>query len=449
VGVAGFEVMDDGTMFAAGRFNNDLVLGPNDSEETMLSSMLNSYDVWIARFAPDGSLEWARQAGGTLDDDVEVAVLADDGTFVVGGMFAGTAVFGKDEAVETQLQALGMKDVFVARFEADGALAWVKRIGGTSGTGVVELRQILSATDGSLRLLGTMEGTVTFGDGETQETMLASTDDYASDDQFIASLDPDGSLSWVKRIDGISVTGELRNDGGLNLRGFNSSALTRFALGEPNETALDQFGVFHASYSEGGGFETVESFAESTVPGGGHFARGADGGYHVAGGFQGAMTFGKGQPGEITLNATSPAGTDYDIYVSRYDANDQLLWAKAAGGILEDSVRTIAVASDGTLRVVGSFTNSITLGPGELDAVKLSGSTGSGFVANYAADGLLLSAKNAVMGNHVRILPDDTLRVIGLYNERGVTLGEGESGSVVLPGSAFQNLFIAGYGTCP
>jgi hypothetical protein len=61
----------------------------------------------------------------------------------------------------------------------------------------------------------------------------------------------------------------------------------------------------------------------------------------------------------------------------------------------------------------------------------------------------LLSAKNAVMGNHVRILPDDTLRVIGLYNERGVTLGEGESGSVVLPGSAFQNLFIAGYGTCP
>jgi hypothetical protein len=39
--------------------------------------------------------------------------------------------------------------------------------------------------------------------------------------------------------------------------------------------------------------------------------------------------------------------------------------------------------------------------------------------------------------------------VIGLYNERGVTLGEGESGSVVLPGSAFQNLFIAGYGTCP
>lgn len=447
VSVAGFEVADDGTMFAAGKFDRDLVLGPNDSKETTLSSLLDSYDVWVARFAPDGTLEWARQAGGTLDDAAQIVALADDGSVVVGGTFAGTGLFGKDEPEETMLQAAGMQDAFVARFADDGALAWVKRIGGTGGTGKVDLRQILTASDGSLRVLGTMEGTVKFGAGEALETTLASTD--ASSDQFAASLDEDGSLAWVKRIGGVTFTGaELRADGGLDLRGNNGDPTTRFAIGEPNETALTDTGAFRASYAANGDFESVLHLPDSVVLGG-LFARDADGGYHVAGSFKDMITLGKGQPGEVTLNPLSIAGQDADIYVARYDADDQLLWAKSGGGDLDDSVRTMVAASDGTLRLVGSFTNSITLGPGELGAVKLSGATGSGFVANYAVDGLLLSAKNAAMGTFVRIMADDTLRVIGLYNERGITLGEGESGSVVLPGSAFQNLFIAGYGACP
>jgi hypothetical protein len=449
VGVKGFAVTADGTMFATGAFNNELVLGPNDAEETTLDSMLGSYDVWLARFAPDGTLEWARQAGGTLDEEVATAALAEDGSFLVAGTFGGTGVFGKGEALETQLQAKGEQDAFLARFEADGTLAWVKRIGGSGGTGVVELRQLLPAADGSLRVLGTMEGSVIFGDGEALQSVLASGDEYSSADQFIASFDEDGALAWVKRVDGVSMRAELRDDGGLDMRGYNSSTLTRFALGESNETALDQFGPFRASYAEDGALESVRLVDESVVPGSAHFVRSPDGSYHIAGAFEPSITLGKGQPNEITLNTTSIALEDGDIFVARYDADDQLLWAKTAGGDLEDSARAIAVGSDGTLRLVGSFSNSITVGPGELGAVKLSGSTGSGFLANYAPDGTLISAKNAVMGNEVRILPDDTLRVIGLYNERGVTLGEGEPGSVVLPGSAFQNLFVAGYGACP
>jgi hypothetical protein len=452
VSVGPLSVAADGSMYVAGSFDHHLVLGPGEPAETALDSALDSKDVYVARFGPDGRLMWARRAGGTLDDDVSAAALSPDGQhFSVGGTFAGTVLFAPGEGNETQVQAKGAQDVYLATYADDGSLRWVKRIGGTGGTGTVELQQILAAADGSLRVLGTFDGTVTFGEGDPTVTSLASLDDYPYPDQFVARYEADGTLGWIKRVDGVGMDGTLKADGSLVVFGFNFLPGAVFARGEAQETTLDQAGSFRLSYDGAGTLSGLKLLVPSTGQDLATFGRAvlaSDGSYHVAGSFKGSLTFGAGQPNEITLNKVSVGGTDADIFVARYDANDQLLWAKAAGGDLDDSVEAIAPASDGTLRLVGRYTNDITLGPGELHAIRLSGSTDETFLATYDTDGSILWAKNLKVGNSVVLLPDDSLRTAGVYG-RPVTFGEGDPGAVTLPTPDFQDLFIAAYGNCP
>ena len=53
-----------------------------------------------------------------------------DGSSLVTGMFGGTATFGPGEPEETTLTPAGGANIFVARYNPDGTLAWAKRAGG-------------------------------------------------------------------------------------------------------------------------------------------------------------------------------------------------------------------------------------------------------------------------------------------------------------------------------
>ena len=96
----------------------------------------------------------------------------------------GTATFGQGEPRETALSSTGNRDVFVARYAADGTLVWAKRAGG-AGTGYG-----VSATtlfDDSVVVTGSFSGSVTLGPGERNETSLTSAGDS---DVFAARFYP-------------------------------------------------------------------------------------------------------------------------------------------------------------------------------------------------------------------------------------------------------------------
>ncbi|MCK4719816.1 hypothetical protein KAU08_04115, partial [bacterium] len=90
----------------------------------------------------DGDLFWAKQAGGTeLDEGRSITALSDNST-VATGWFRDSATFGQGEPNETVLTSAGWRDIFIARYNPDGSLAWAKKAGGTSqdkGFGVTTL----------------------------------------------------------------------------------------------------------------------------------------------------------------------------------------------------------------------------------------------------------------------------------------------------------------------
>ena len=101
---------------------------------------------------------------------------------------------------------------------------------------------------------------------------------------------------------------------------------------------------------------------------------GPNGDVFTAGDFQGSVDFG----GQV-LTAVG----DHDVFVARYNAAGDLLWANAAGGLARDVAYGIDVDTDGNAYVTGTFTATATFGTEELTAP---GPTGV-FVTKLDTDG--------------------------------------------------------------
>jgi hypothetical protein len=166
-----------------GGFMESATFGPGDANETVLTSDGGS-DIFIASYNASGGLVWAKSVGAPYDDyGYGVTTLFSDNSTVITGTFAGSATFGPGESNETILTAVGW-DIFVARYDTDGALVWAKYAEGASGSD--DGYGITALQDGSTVVTGFFVGTDTFGPGEPNETVLTSS---GVKDMFIARFD--------------------------------------------------------------------------------------------------------------------------------------------------------------------------------------------------------------------------------------------------------------------
>ena len=135
VGVAnndqGYAIAVDGTgnSYVTGLFGGTARFGEGDPNQTDLTSA-GSFDIFVAKYDPNGVLVWAKQA----DADFPRGIAVDSaGNSYVTGNFAGNATFGPGEGNETTLDSGGLfQDIFVAKYNSNGTLAWAKKAGGTS-----------------------------------------------------------------------------------------------------------------------------------------------------------------------------------------------------------------------------------------------------------------------------------------------------------------------------
>jgi uncharacterized delta-60 repeat protein len=431
--------LPDGSTLVAGEFEGTATFGLDELNETTLTSG-GADDIFIARYGPDGSLVWAKAAGGAGDDRPHGVAAFADGSAVITGEFEGTAIFGALATGEETLVSAGYEDIFVARYRPDGTLAWAKSVGDTGsdrGYGVAAL------SDGSSVVTGEFEDTVTFGPGEDNVTTFASA---GSDDVFVARYYADGTLAWAKRV-----------GAGSSDRGYGISALdddSMVVTGEFESTVT--FGVtdlvsdgdddiFVAHYEpdgtltwakRAGGVGNDKGFGVATLP---------DGSVVVTGEFEDAAAFGPDDPPPTVLTS---AGED-DVFIAMYQPNGNLIWAKRAGGIADDIGRAVDFCWDGSVIVAGKFERLATFGPGEANETSF---TAEGyaeiFVAQFKQDGDLSVLKRAVGTGHdeakgIASLPDGSALVTGHNHSSELTFGPGESGETMLTTYGSADPFLA------
>ena len=371
---------DSGAIYMTSPFFDTMTLGAGEANETTIISA-GSEDIFIAKYTTDGALLWAKQAGGIERNRSTEIGIDSLGHSYISGFFTGTATFGAGEANETTLNAAGSSDLFVARYDANGALVWVRQAGGegfASGQGIAVDRS------GNSYVTGWLGSSTTFGSGESNETTIST----ESIDIFLAKYDPDGTFLWVTQSNGnsnVSASRVALDAAGNSYVAGTFEGSATLGSGEANETVLSPAGfsdIFIAKYDN-------EGLLVWAKPAGGRqydisygLAVDASGNSYLTGAFQGAATLGRGEANQAILLS---AGNS-DILVASFNSDGMLLDASRAGGLRYDAGGGIAIGPMGEVYLTGRFHESVIFGEAEASETMLnSNGITDIFLAKYGA----------------------------------------------------------------
>jgi hypothetical protein len=368
-------VLPDGSSVITGNFFESITFGNGSSDEVTLRAEGES-DVFLARYDHTGSLIWATRAGGDCDEISSAVTFLPDGSSLLLGRFGPhissvcEATFGRGEPNETLLTGAGKEDVFIARYNPDGTLAWVRRAGGIDNdfSGA-----ITAFADGAFMLAGSYRDSATFGPGEPGETVLTTESQYGYG-VFVAGYKPDGDLDWVRKAGeggGLMVNDmESLPDGSFIIAGHFESAVT-FGNDGSNEVELGgdigHYEAFVSKYTQDGTF----LWAKQAGGRGWEYRPGIsafeDGSFIMTGGFGSTATFGSGEANETRL--TSEGGRD--IFIALYNAEGEVVWARREGGSHEDRGEWVSSLEDGSIFITGYFSETVAFGAGGINETVL------------------------------------------------------------------------------
>ena len=332
----------DGNVFMAGETTDDGTFG--DIQRKGLGGM----DFCLVKVDPAGHTLWVRSIGGSLvDRGYGVATDAKGNAYVTGHFQSTDAVAGG-----TKLPNAGDYDIFVAKYDRDGNLLWIRTAGGAGydyGHGI--------AVDGKgdVVVAGAVGSGAMFGD----KTLTGSRT------IFCAKYDADGKLIWVRGTEGkgggsahgvaldaadnIYLGGSISGEGTLGTRMFSTKTQAAFVARLRPDGEADWI------------------ITQPGMPSAGAHEISADAGGRVwiAGMFKGSVAFG-------SETFRSMGDKDNDGFIAHYNAKGELQWARHLHGPATDYCLGIANDGHGTCFVTGEFTDTSTFAAATL---KSQGST--------------------------------------------------------------------------
>lgn len=158
---AGGSNRDFGNCITIDDYGNSYVTGQFQGTATFNTTNITSNggeDIFIAKYDGDGNLLWVQKAGGT-SGDIGKGISTDNyGNCYVTGWFGGTAMFSTTQITSTGIY--GYEDIFIAKYDINGNFQWVRKAGGSySDYGI----RISTDNFGNSYLTGQFRWSATFG----------------------------------------------------------------------------------------------------------------------------------------------------------------------------------------------------------------------------------------------------------------------------------------------
>jgi hypothetical protein len=138
------------------------------------------WEMFLAKYSTAGSLLWVKKGGGKYDDVGWSLAIDNYNNLYVGGEFNSSANFGGLAITTT-----GSSDIFVARYDLNGNINWIRKAGGT----LPDRARGIACAGSNVYITGQYGKTAYFG----PYTRVAAD----SSDIFIACLDNAGNYKWV------------------------------------------------------------------------------------------------------------------------------------------------------------------------------------------------------------------------------------------------------------
>jgi hypothetical protein len=358
-------------------------------------------------FAQSPDWLWANSAGGT-GYDYGRSVTADDSgnVYVTGNFNSASLPFGTTTLMNANA---GSHDIFVTKYDENGNVLWAMRNGGSNN----DYAQSIAVDDsGNVYVSGYFTSpTITFG----TTTLLSA----GSTDVFIVKYDGSGNVIWATGAGGSggdyaqSIAADA--SGNVYMTGYFDSATLTF--GTTVLTNAGSSNIFIAKYDGNGNVIWATHYGGSSNDYAVSITANSSGKVYITGYFNSpTLSF-----GSTILNNVS----NHDIFVVKFDANGNVLWAKSNGGSGGDYGQSIAADGSGNVYVTGYFISpTITFGTTTLNNVGGSDI----FIAKYDGSGNILwatsnggSATDA--GDCVAADASGNVYVTGYFNSSSLTFG--------------------------
>lgn len=324
----------DGNIYIAGNFTGEIGFS------SVPLTAIGAADAFVVKLDPGGKHVWSRRFGNSEYQTATTLAVDPEGNLIVAGAFQGSIDLGGGG-----LYSAGQSDLWVAKFNPDGAHLWSKRFGDASSQGPIHV-----AVDpaGDITLAGQFQGTINFGAADLVNSS------GTGEDIFVAKLRGDGVALWSKRfgdslsqyvralavdpVGGVYIGGQLYGTvsfGGPSLSGSPTLYLAK----------LDALGghVWSKSFGVGGSMRAVWGLAVD--PGGDVVASGT---------FNTSLDFG-------TLQISQPASAE-DVFVFKLSSSGDYQWAKVFGSHATDGGGRVRVGPAGEIIFGCWFSDSIEFG---------------------------------------------------------------------------------------
>ena len=338
----------------------------------------------VIKYNTDGEVEWATSVGSS-SNQIDSIAETKDGGFIVVGYFSDSEIQVGDYTLTNQ----GATDGMIIKYNADGEVEWATSVGGSSNE---YINSVASTSDRGFVVGGYFNSNqIQVGDNRLTNNSSSTTDG------IIIKYNVDGKVEWAKNIGGSgneyinSVASTV--DGGFVLGGyFNSSQIqlgdNTLTNNNSSQTPHGHSGGSSTNYSDGmiikyddqGNVEWATSIGGNNNDYISSVAFTSDGGF-VAGGYFNSDEI---QIANDTLTNNSSSIYYSDGMIIKYNADEEVEWAKSVGENDRDYIQSVTETSDGRI-IAGGYFNS--------DSIEVDGKT---ITNSGSSDGMILEIVNQI-----------------------------------------------------
>lgn len=243
-------------------------VGTNDGDASDSGGNANESKAVIMRYSSSGDLSWKKYAGGNMDAFVGVAESTDGSIYALGNFYSGKL-----------FPALGKCDSGVVKYSKDGKVLAKTPI---AGTGIDEFKGITATSDGGVIVCGSSNS----ADTEENNPDSFFKNDFVSRgayDSYMIKYTSDLKINFVTPVRGQNndtATSVLELQDGTYLMAGSTNSSTRDFKGVTTRGKKD---IFVAGVNSNGTLMWVRSFGGTESDGALALCKGADGGYVVVG----------------------------------------------------------------------------------------------------------------------------------------------------------------------
>ncbi|MBC7937565.1 MAG: SBBP repeat-containing protein [Rhizobacter sp.] len=352
-----------GNVYTTGYFLSIADFNP-DPAVTFNLTPAGQNDIFISKLDASGNFVWAKQLGGTFNDQGYGIAVDASGNVYTTGSFQGTADFNPDPAVTFNLASSGgSNDIFISKLDASGNFVWARQFGSTSND---QGSSITTDASGNVYTTGYFAGTADFNPNPAVTNNLISAN--GSFDVFISKLDASGNFVWAKQLGGLNTEMgySIAVDalGNVYTTGTFQGTLANPADFDPSPAATyylisaGQGDIFVSKLDASGNFVWAKPLGGASVDIGYSIVTDALGNVYTTGYFNGTADFNPDPAVSYNLTAANA-----DVFISKLDAAGNFVWAKQLGGTSGEVGYSIAVDASANVYTAGYFQGTVDFNP--------------------------------------------------------------------------------------